>query len=395
MAALLGSTDGPQRHIAYAQLAASGPVQHVTFLPGVPAWLITGYHEVRQSLLDPRLIKREMTQAALSRGALSPEMCAATGQHMLNRDPPDHTRLRRLVAAAFTQRRVEALAPRIQQITDELLDALTDVEQVDLIAELAYPLPITVICELLGIPAQRGTEFRAWSAIIVTGMQAQTDEFVAASTAMAGYLRDLVAAKRAAPADDLLSALVAARDGAERLSEDELTSMGFLLLLAGHETTVNLIGNGLHALLTHPQQLAVLRAEPDRLPAAIEELLRFDSPVQVASFRQTSEPVEIGGVTIPAGQIVIMGLLAANRDPTRFTDPDVLDIGREDNPHLAFSHGIHHCLGAPLARLEGRIALGTLLARFPELRLAVPAGQLTWQPGMLMNGLTALPVLMH
>jgi cytochrome P450 len=220
------------------------------------------------------------------------------------------------------------------------------------------------------------------------------DAFVTASTAMVNFLRELVAAKRADPTDDLLSSLVAVRDGADQLSEDELTSMAWLLLVAGHETTVNLIGNGVHALLTHPEQLALLRAQPDRLDTAIEELLRFTGPVQVATPRRTSEPVDIHGVTIPADQLVIPALLAANRDPTCVAQPDTLDITRTDNPHLAFGHGIHHCLGAPLARLEGRIALGGLLAHFPRLRLAVPPEHLTWQPGVIMHRLDALPVLL-
>jgi cytochrome P450 len=188
---------------------------------------------------------------------------------------------------------------------------------------------------------------------------------------------------------------VAARDGQDRLSEDELTSMATLLLIAGHETTVNLIGNGLLALLTHPDQVAQLRAQPDLLGTAVEELLRFDGPLQVATFRLSIEPIAIGGVTIAPGEIVVAGLLAANQDQACTEQPDALDITRTDNPHVAFGHGIHHCLGAPLARLEGRIALGTVLARFPRLRLAVPADQLTKRPGVLMNGLTALPVLLH
>jgi cytochrome P450 len=217
----------------------------------------------------------------------------------------------------------------------------------------------------------------------------------AARTAMLSYLRELIDAKRAAPADDLLSALMTVPDGEDRLTEDELTSLVFLLLVAGLETTMNLIGNGVLALLTHPEQLALLRAEPDRLPTVVEELLRFDGVLQVATFRWTAEPVEIGGITIPAGEIVVPGLLAANRDPACTAQPDTLDITRTDNPHLAFGHGIHHCVGAPLARLEGRIALGTLLARFPQLRLAVPVQQLTWRTSVLMNGLVALPVMMR
>jgi cytochrome P450 len=388
-------TDGPQRYAAYAELVATAPVHRIVLPIGAPAWLITGYDEARQVLHDPRLVKSEAAQINLIPELLPPEVCAAMGHHMLNSNPPDHSRLRRLVSAAFTRRRVEQLAPRIQQITDELLDAMATAKQVDLIDAFAYPLPLTVICELLGVPADRRTEFHHWSSVVVAGVLAGPDVFVAASTAMMSYLRNLIDAKRTAPADDLLSALVTVRDGADRLSEDELTSMAFLLLFAGHETTVNLIGNGIRALLTHPEQLALLRSEPHRLPDAVEELLRFDGPLQVATFRLTTEPMEIGGVTVPAGAIVIAGLFAANRHPACTAQPDVLDITRTDNPHLAFGHGIHHCLGAPLARLEGRIALGTLLTRFPRLRLAVPAEQLTWRPSVLMNGLTTLPVTMH
>jgi cytochrome P450 len=209
---------------------------------------------------------------------------------------------------------------------------------------------------------------------------ADRHKFAAAATAIVGYLQELIAAKRADPGEDLLSTLVAVRDGANRLSPDELTATAFLRLIAGHETTVHLIGNAVYALLTHPDQMAVLRAEPHRLPAAIEELLRFDGPVQMAAFRLTSEPVQIGGVTIPAGAVVIPGLLAANHDPAHLPHPDALDLARDDNQHLAFGHGIHHCLGAPLARLEGRIALSTLLTRHPQLRLTVPPDQLTRRP---------------
>ncbi|MGH3887334.1 MAG: cytochrome P450 family protein [Pseudonocardiaceae bacterium] len=388
-------TDGPQRHGTYAEFAATGPVHRIVLPTGEPAWLITGYDEARQALHDPRLVKSEATMVAIGRDLLPPEVFEAMSRHMLNSNPPDHTRLRRLVTAAFTRRRVEQLGPRIQQITDELLDAMAAAKEIDLIDAFAYPLPLTVICELLGVPTERRTEFREWSPFVVTGVLAGPDTYVAAITAMVSYLRKLIDTKRAAPANDLLSALVAVRDGEDRLSEDELISMVVLLLVAGHETTVNLIGNGMLALLTHPEQLALLRAQPDRLPAAVEELLRFDGPLQVATARWTAEPVEIGGVTIPAGEIVLPGLLAANRDLACTAVPDALDITRIDNPHLAFGHGIHHCLGAPLARLEGRIALGSLLTRFPRLRLAVPAEQLTWRPGVLMNGLTALPVTMH
>jgi cytochrome P450 len=387
---------GPgQRDAAYAALAVAGPVHRITLPGGQPAWLITGHHEARQALHDPRIIKREATGAILGSGLLSAEVIAATSSHMLNSNGSDHVRLRRLVGAAFTRRRIEQLAPRIQQITDELCDTMADAAQVDLIDAFAYPLPITVICELLGVPAQRRAQFRELSSITAgRAVLGDPDVFVAASSAMVNLLRELVAAKRADPTDDLLSSLVAVRDGADQLSEDELTSMAWLLLVAGHETTVNLIGNGVLALLTHPEQLALLRAQPDQLGTAIEELLRFNGPLQIATPRRTTEPVDMGGTTIPAGHMVIPALLAANRDPVCTAQPDTLDITRTDNPHLAFGHGIHHCLGAPLARLEGRIALGSLLARFPRLRLAVPPEHLTWRPGVLPHGLDTLPVIL-
>lgn len=387
---------GPgERHAAYAALAATGPVHRIALPDGAPAWLVTGHDEVREAFTDPRLTKLSPGPISPAEAQLPPDVYTAMNNHMLRLDPPAHTRLRRLVAAAFTRRRVEQLAPRVQEITDRLLDEMSRSATVDLIAAFAYPLPMTVICELLGVPEEGRAEFRGWSNTIIAGSLPAPQEWVAAANAMIGYVREVLAVKRAEPADDLLSALVGIRDGADRLSEDELTSMVFLLLVAGHETTVNLIGNGVHALLTHPGQLALLRAEPERLDAAVEELLRFDGPVQVGTFRWTTDPVHIGSTMIPAGELVILGLLAANRDPRRVADPAGLDIGRSQSPHLAFGHGIHHCIGAPLARLEGRIALGSLLARFPELRLAVPPDQLTWGPGILMHGLSALPVALR
>lgn len=385
-----------QRHAAYAALAAAGPVRRIALSSGEPAWLIIGYQEARQALNDPRFVKRESTGSVLAGGLLPAEVIAATSRHMLNSNGADHARLRRLVTAAFTRRRIQQLAPRIQQITDELLDSMADAVEVELIEAFAYPLPITVICELLGVPPQRRGQFHDLSSV-TAAREARDDPtaFVAASTAMVSFLRELVASKRADPTDDLLSSLVAVRDGADQLSDDELTSMAWLLLVAGHETTVSLIGNGVYALLTHPEQLTLLRAQPQRLSMAIEELLRFSGPVQVATPRRSTEPVTIGEVTVPAGEIVIPALLAANRDPACTAQPHALDITRTDNPHLAFGHGIHYCLGAPLARLEGRIALGSLLARFPQLRLAVAPDHLTWRPGMIMHRLDALPVILR
>lgn len=291
---------------------------------------------------------------------------------------------------------MEALESRIGEIAHELLDALPGKAgpdgTVDLIAHFAYPLPMTVICELLGVPVEYREPFRGFSNTANAGLYAGEDQFVAACEGLVGLLRGLVALKRKSPTADLISALVGARDGADQLSEDELTAMIFLLVAAGFETTVNLLASGALALLSHPDQLARLKAEPALIGACVEELLRFISPVQATFPMVADVEVELGGVTIPAGELVAPIPLTANRDPARVADPDSLDIGREHNHHLAFGHGPHHCVGAPLARLEARITLPALFARFPELALAAPAGRLAWQPHFLFHALTELPV---
>jgi cytochrome P450 len=322
--------------------------------------------------------------------ALSDQLRLGMNSHMLNLSPPDHTRLRRLVSAAFTARRMKSMRGRIQEFTDDLLDAMAAADEVDLIEALALPLPIRLLTEMLGIPAQDTYAFHRWT-MTLTASPVPLEELETAGTDMLDYIRSLLAHKRREPGSDLLSALVAVRDGEDRLCEDELTSMAFLFLIAGHETTVSLIGNATAALLANPDQMARLRATPDLLPAAIEEFLRYDSPVQ-AALRYSTEPVEIDGVTIPADSVVLVSLLAANRDPARFDRPDQLDLNRADNQQVAFGYGIHHCLGAPLARLEGAIAIRSLLARFPRLRLAVPAEALRWRLSLVMHGLAELPV---
>jgi cytochrome P450 len=371
---------------AHARLRAQRPVAQVVMPGGWPVWLVTGYAQARAALTDPRLLK-------LPKG-WRPEphsVMAALELHMLNSDPPDHERLRKLVNKAFTARRVEQLRPRIAAITAGLLDDMSTRREVDLLASFAFPLPITVICELLGVPVADRDEFRAWSATIVADSVAP-EVFQAHATAMTGYFRALLAARRREPADDLLSALIAARDDADRLSEDELLSMAFLLLVAGHETTVNLIASGTLALLLNPGELARLRADRSLLGAAVEELLRYAAPVNNATVRFTGEPVEIGGVPIGPGEVVLVSLSGANRDPARYADPERLDVGRDSGGHVAFGHGIHYCLGAPLARLEAEIAFGGLLERFPDMTLAVPPDALRWRPSTLIHGLESLPV---
>jgi cytochrome P450 len=374
----------------FARMREEAPVTPVVLPDGSRVWLVTRYADVRSALADPRLYKERA-------GKLTPEgwtpdpVSGYLSVHLLNLDPPDHTRLRKLVNKAFTARRVAGLRPRVETITNSLLDAMSGREEVDLIEALAFPLPITVICELLGIPASDQESFQAWSHTVVSSVGSQ-EEFHAAGIAMYRYFTDLVAAKRKAPADDLLSALIAARDSGDSLDERELIAMLFLLLIAGHETTTNLIASGTLALATHPAELARLRSDPSLLPGAVEELLRYANPLNHATERFTLEPVEIGGVTIPAREWVLCATSSANRDPARFAEPDRLDVSRDAGGHLAFGHGIHYCLGAPLARLEGEVAFGALLSRFPDLSLAVPERELRWRPSSLIRGLESLPV---
>jgi cytochrome P450 len=390
---------------SYALLREQGPVHRVTGAMGLESWLITRYEEARTALNDPRLSKD---------ARLSPEWLHALGagsadegplgQNMLNSDPPDHTRLRRLVSRGFTRHRVEALRPRVQKVTDGYLDEMMGRSEVDLMAALAFPLPITVICELLGIPADDRDEFGSWTRMALS--PPLTEEAVRnrrlGNDNMDRYVLDLIARMRSEvdltlgddAQPDLVSAMVAASDDQDRLSERELLGSIKLMLVAGHKTTVNLIGNGMLALLRHPDQLRLLRERPDLLPSAIEELLRYDGSVERATMRFATEDVEIGGVTIPAGGAVSVVLAAADRSPDQFADPDRLDITRRNNPHVAFGHGIHFCLGAPLARMEGQVAFGSLLGRFPDIRLGCAPEELRWAVGgpNIIRGLAALPV---
>ncbi|MFD0593911.1 cytochrome P450 [Catellatospora coxensis] len=361
--------------------------------PNFNAWLITRHDDARRALNDPRLSKNVSGAPIRTSGGWPVELRAAMDSHMLSNDPPAHTRLRRIVSSAFTARRIADLRPDVQRISDELLDGFAGRDEVDLIGEYAFPLPLAVICELLGVPMDDRDSFRAWSNTIIASALAQGDA-LAAATAMNDYVRELVERKRAQPDHALLSALVTAADDGERLTEDELTSLVFLLLLAGHETTVNLIGNGVYLLLSHPEELARLRADRKLLSPAIEEFLRYESPVKTATLRIATEPVEFGGVTVPAGAVVMVSLLSANHDPQAFADPERFDPARADNQHLAFGHGIHYCLGAPLARLEGEIAFNGLLDRFPKLRATQPLDELIWRPGALLRGLDRLPVML-
>jgi cytochrome P450 len=378
-------------HELYRRLRTEGPAHQVTMWGGVPAWLVTRHPEARALLTDPRLGKDYARQVELFPPGVTGAIVSRLGAHMLNSDPPDHTRLRKLVTKAFTARAVARLRPRVETLVNELLDALPTGRAVDLIEGFALPLPIGVISALLGVPDVDRARFAGWTKPFIT--TSTPEEVRAAETDVVDYLHTLVAAKRAEPGEDVLSALVQVSDDGDRLSGEELLAMSFLLILAGFETTVNLIGNGTRALLGEPEQLALLRADSSLLPRAVEEFLRFESPLNMATSRFTHEPVTVGEVEIPAGQLVMIALLAANRDDTQFAEPDRLDVTRADNPHVAFGHGIHYCLGAPLARLEGEIAFGRLLAKFSDIALAVD-GELTYRSSTLMRGLESLPVVL-
>ncbi|MFI9024585.1 cytochrome P450 [Streptomyces sp. NPDC053560] len=378
-------------YATYAQLRSAAPVHP---LPprgdGPPSFLVTGYAAARAALADPRLSKD--TARYFADRPSNRRLHPALGHTMLATDPPDHTRLRRLVAPAFTTGAAARLRPYLDGLTAELTRDWRQGDTVDLVAGLAVPLPVTVICHLLGVPEVDRAQLRAWSDQLFEA--GAPDRIDAASHEVAEYFGRLVAAKRATPDDGLLSALIAARDGTDRLGEDELVSLAVLILVAGHETTTNLIGNAVLALLAHPDAAARLRDRPDLVAAALDELLRYDSPVGVATFRYATEPLTLAGTDVPAGAPVLVSPGAANRDPARYADPDALDLDRDAAGHLAFGHGIHRCLGAPLARAEATTALTTLLTRFPRLRLAVPATELRYRHTRLMRGPEALPVVL-
>jgi cytochrome P450 len=377
---------------AYHRLRAADPVHRSP----LGFWLLSRYDDCVMVLRDQRF-GREGFEGALEAvyGKLAEE--DRLPRSMLFRDPPDHTRLRSLVSRAFTPRVVEGLRPRIEQIVDTLLDRVRDSGRMEVIADLAYPLPVTVISEMLGVPEGDRDAIRQWSADVARSLDAiglpQATDIAtrgrAARRALGEYFRGLIPERRRHPRADLLSQLIAVEEQGDKLSEGELLATCVLLYIAGHETTVNLIGNGLLALLRHPAEVARLRADPGLIPSAVEELLRYDGPVQRTA-RITRTDLEIDGRGIAKGSMVVVLLGAANRDPAYFPDPDRLDVARADNRHIAFGFGIHFCLGAPLARLEAQIAFGTLLRRAPRLALATEKTE--WRDSQVLRGLTALPV---
>ncbi|MDG4827976.1 cytochrome P450 [Solwaraspora sp. WMMD1047] len=374
----------------YAELRRTEPLTRVRLPFGEAVWLATRHADVRTVLGDPRFSR------AASIGRDEPRLTPRQlDGGILSMDPPEHTRLRRLVAKAFTARRVELLRPRTQQIADELLDAMAALgPPADLVEHFATPLPIQVICELLGVPFADRHLFHVWSEAIVSTTSLPPEQIREYLDNLYGYIGELVEQRRRAPTDDLICAMVRARDeNQDRFTEEEVVRLAAGLLAAGHETTVTQLPNFAYVLLTHPAELARLRAEPALVPTAVEELMRY-VPLGVASSfaRYATEDIEIGGVLVRAGEPVIGSLSSANRDETVFTDPDRLDLGRQTNPHIGFGHGVHHCVGAQLARMELQVGIATLIRRFPDLRIAVPEPELRWKSGMIVRGLASLPV---
>ena len=375
----------------YARLRSEAPVYRTILPDKRNAWLITRYQDVVVLLKDDRFSKDKMTAQKLPwmPGIFKPLM-----RNMLDLDAPDHTRLRGLVHKVFRPRLIENLRQRVQDLTDELLDRVQSQGRMDLIHDYALQIPTTIIAEMLGVPVKDRLKFHRWSSAGVSSSASRFGILKAIPHLMAfvRYVGSLVKARRVKPQDDLISALAQAEEAGEQLSGDELLAMIVLLLVAGHETTVNLIGNGALALLEHPAQLSRLQDDPALIKSGIEELLRHSGPLETATERYPREDTSIAGLEIPRGELVFAVLASANRDEQQFKHADRLDLGREPNPHVAFGQGSHYCLGASLARLEGQIAIATLLRRMPDLRLATPRNGLRWRRGLVLRGLEALPV---
>jgi len=388
---------GVNPYPAYARLREEAPVCPIRS-PRFDSYLITRYDDARAALTDPRLTKDLYGPSGAYRKIFG-ENSAAINKNMLNSDPPEHTRLRRLVSQAFTPRRIEAMRPRVVHTVNRLVDAIAPAGHAELMAEFALPLPVSIICDLLGVPEEDRAAFVACTQVIRTlGTAGRSPDEDRAAVQQAqqqvhDHLSRLIRQKRDQPGDDLISALVTAKDSDGRLSERELVSTAFLLFFAGHQTTSDFIGNAVMALLSYPDQLNLLLERPEILPVAVEELLRFDGSVPVASPRVATEDVEYEGVRIPQGAIVTVVLNAANHDPRRFPDPDRLDLTRAENPHAAFGHGVHYCLGVSLARMEAAVGIDALLHRLPNLALAVAPEKVRRLPAASpFRGVLQLPV---
>lgn len=387
-------------HPVLARLRTEAPIFHLSRneMGSIP-WLLTRYDDSVSLLKDDRFTKDRLRKPGnenASRNDMMMNAAATINRHMLTVDPPDQTRLRGLVHRAFTPRMIRELEGRIHEIADDLLNRTQNQGQMDLMRDFAIPLPVTVMAELLGVPMQDQGKFREWTqAIVIDGMKKTNAERTGAAVLeFIMYFHDLFDKRRAEPREDLITGLVQVEEAGDKLDAQELISMVFLLLVAGHETTVNLIGNGTLALLEHSDQLKKLQANPNLIESAVEEMLRYNGPVGVSTMRWALEDMEICGQPIQAGEMVMASLLGANRDPEVFENPDTFDIARESksNKHIAFGSGIHYCLGAPLARLEGAIAIQSLVNRLPNLQLDIEPQDIEWNETILLHGMQKLPV---
>ncbi|TWT11136.1 cytochrome P450 [Planomicrobium sp. CPCC 101079] len=372
----------------YSDLRETDPIHQVRFPDGQLGWLVTRFEDATEVLKDPRFIK----DISKMYGGSMDQMSVFT-QNMLFSDPPDHKRLRGLAQKAFTPKLIAGMRDHIQEIADELLDPLSDRNSINLIDEFAFPLPIIVICEILGVPAEDRDKFRLWSNSLIEGTSGEIGVSIFEHmNQFIQYLGEWFAKVRENPGDDLISQLIIAEEEGDRLTEKELYGVVSLLIIAGHETTVNLIGNTVLALLEFPEQQTLLREHPEMIPQALEESLRYNGPVEFSTSRWASEDLQLAGKNIGRGDLVVVSLNSANHDPAKFNDPETFDITREKSPHLAFGMGIHFCLGAPLARLEGEIAISSLLERFPEMQLQIDKSKLEWRPGMIVRGVKEIPL---
>ncbi|WP_127590109.1 cytochrome P450 family protein [Paenibacillus lautus] len=373
----------------YEKLRQSDPILNLQFPDGRFGWLISSYAEAVEALKDGRFSK-DIAKA------MGQEQTSVFSTNMLFSDPPDHKRLRGLVQKGFTPQRIADMRGHIQEIADNLLDAVSSKDTMNLIDEYAFKLPIIVISEILGVPTEDQDKFRVWSNSIIGASNQEMNEQVGQHmNEFIAYLKDWFAKVRENPGDDMISQLVIAENQGERLSEQELYGVVTLMIIAGHETTVNLIGNGVLALLEHPEQRRLLQAQPELIHGAIEEMLRYNGPVEFSTSRWAAEDMDFHGVHMKKGDLVVIALNSANRDASQFEDPDIFDITREKSQHLAFGKGIHLCLGAPLARLEGEIAINTLLRRYPNFELQRDIDELEWRPGMIVRGVREIPISLH
>lgn len=381
----------------YARLRAEAPVYRTTLPDKQTAWLVTRYEDVLMILKDDQRFLKNYREAKsreqIGKVPWVPPMFRALERNLLDLDGADHARLRGLIHKAFTPHMIERIFSRVESVANELLDAAERKGKMELIGDYALPIPLTIIAEILGISPADRDKFHKWSKSLIA-LSASNNVLwgIPNLIAMMRFLRRIFKERRANPTDDLIGALVQAEEAGDKLSEDELLAMVFVLLIAGHETTVNLIGSGTLALLENPDQIALLRARPELIKDAVEELVRFVSPVEQATERYAREDIRLHDVTIPRGEMVLAVIASANRDESVFEHPDKLDILRENNRHLAFGQGVHYCVGAPLARLEGQIAISTLVRRLPHLRLGEAPDALRWRPGLTVRGLEALPV---